>query len=481
MRGLLLTLEVRHGHSRRVAWRRSGAAIMLVGACSALALGAAVPALASGGQVGDPQPELAQFKVGASGGIGSGAVLPNGNLVLATPSTAATAITVCVLHPGGRSCASTATLHAYKTDTFDGAVEVVASGGPDVEVVAVDCCKISFTVIFDSADGGRTFSTLKEAGTIPSIGSSAYVGVSIVVGSGSLSSNGLEVQALAAHPTAPQMSAATPIPNLQGDTSLTTYHGGVLVAADNLSNTYVEYAKAGSGFNSSSSYKRVGTFGNELVTAVSGSALLTDPGGSLTGGERLRFFNGTSFGPARKVPDAKTGDDGYFAMQEVGATVHVFFIGRRNSYDVFEETTTDGVHWSRLQQFGSAIGSSSLMPVLGATGAGVLYATAGTPLLAQPILNAQGVHVAFAVARVRVGHVAVLRGTARPRLPGQTVTLEELKSGRWYGVEASKEHANGTFTFTVAGRTATYRAVVNEKPGYYQFGYSNAATLTAVR
>ncbi|HEV3212173.1 MAG TPA: hypothetical protein VGZ03_02130 [Acidimicrobiales bacterium] len=449
----------------------------------ALVGGAATPALAGGGTVGDPQPELAQFRVGSTGGNGTGAVLPNGNLVLATPSKSGTTIAVCVLHPGGRSCASTATLSANKAggqDTFYGTVEVIASGGSDVEVVALDCCNIGpdGAVIFDSTDGGLTFTGLKKAGTIASIGAATYAGGSIVVGS--FSQGGLQVQALAPDPSTPQMSFAVPIPGTDGDTSLTTYHGGVLVASDNLKNTYVEYATAGSGLNTSGSYVRVGTFGNELVTAVSGSALLTDPGGSLTGGERLRFFNGTSFGPPHKVPDAKLGDDGYFALQQVGATVHVFFLGRRNGYDVFEETTTDGVHWSALHQFGAAIGSSSLVPVLGPTGAGVLYATAGFPLLAQPILNVQGVHVALAATRVKVGHATVLRGTASPHLVSQGVTLEQLHGGRWYGVRSTKEHANGTFTFGVAGATATYRAVVNERPGYFQFGYSNAATLTAL-
>jgi len=469
---------------RPVAWRRRGAAVALVGACSALALGAAVPALAGGGQRGEPQPELAQFRVGPSGGGGSGAVVANGDLVLASPSKSATTIAVCVLRPGGRACATSATLRANKVggqDSFFGTVEVLATGGLNVSVVALDCCNIGQygAVIFDSTDGGRTFTGLKKGGSIASIGAGTFASGSLVVGS--FSQGGLQVQALAPDPSSPQLSYAVPAPGIDGDTSLTTFHGGVLVASDNLKNAYVEYAKAGSGLNTSASYKRVGTFGNELVTAVSGNALLTDPGGSITGGERLRLFNGTAFGPARRVPDTREGDDGYFAMQVVGAAVHVFFLGRRNGYDVFEETTTDGVHWSPLHQFGSAIGSTSLMPVLGASGSGVLYATAGTPLLAQPILNVQGVHVVLAPARVRIGHPSVLRGTAHPRLLGQTVTLEVLKSGAWYGVKASKERANGTFTFRVAGRTATYRAVVNEKPGYYEFGYSNAATLTAVR
>ena len=69
---------------------------------------------AKGYTVGDPQPELAPFSLGAAGGgTGSGAVLPDGTLVLASLSATGTSAVVCTLHPGGRQCASTATLGAY--------------------------------------------------------------------------------------------------------------------------------------------------------------------------------------------------------------------------------------------------------------------------------------------------------------------------------------------------------------------------------
>ena len=464
-------------------WRGRAFALGAAGLAMALVAGAATPAVAGGGTVGDPQPELTHFRVGASGGNGSGAVLPNGNLVLATPSKTATTITVCVLHPGGRSCASTATLSANKVggqDTFYGTVEVVAFGGSNVAVVALDCCNIGpdGAVIFDSADGGRTFSALKKAGTIASIGAATFAGGSVVVGS--VSQGGLQVQALAPVPSTPQMSYAVPVGGVDGNTSLATYHGGVLVASVNTKTTYVEYAKAGSGLNTTASYTRVGTFPNELVTAVSGNALLTDPGGSLTGGERLRFFNGTSFGQPIRVPDARLGDDGYFAMQETGSTAHVFFLGRRNGYDVFEENKANGHPWSPLREFGAAIASTSLMPVLGPTGAGVLYATAGSPLLAQPILNAQSVRAVFAAPRVKAGRTGVLHAYTSPSFSKPlVVTLEQLRSGRWYPVRSIRT-TTASIRFNVPGRTATYRVVVNLIPGYYEYGYSNAATLTAV-
>jgi hypothetical protein len=451
---------------------------------AAIALSAA-PAFAGGGVVGEPQPELAAFKVGASGGNGSGAALPDHDLLLATPSKDGTAIVVCLLHRGGRSCASNTTLHAYKSggnqDTFYGTAEVVPTGGQTVDVVALDCCNIgpNGAVIFRSTDGGHTWSGLIQAGDIASIGTAAFVDGTIVVGS--FQQGALQLQALAPEPSVPQASFASP-PAGTGDnaTSVTSYKGGVLVASDDLSTTFVEYAKAGSALNTAASYKRVAVFPHEQVVGVSNNALVTDPHGSLTGGDVLRFFNGTSFGPPHRVPDSAAGDDGYFSMQECGSTVHVFFLSRRTGYDAFEETSADGVHWSALQQFQTAIHSTSLMPVLDMLGTGVLDETAGQPLFAQPILNRLNVHVAFASAHVHVGGTATLNGGVDPTIPGrQLVTLQELVAGRWYPVKSTYTHPGPSFFFRVPGRTATYRVVANQEPGYLEYGYSRAVTLTA--
>ena len=47
-------------------------------------------------------------------------------------------------------------------------------------------------------------------------------------------------------------------------------------------------------------------------------------------------------------------------------------------------------------------------------------------------------------------------------------------------MKTTKEAAGG-FRFTVvASHTETYRAVVDDEPGYYQYGYSNAVTLVAL-
>ncbi len=446
----------------------------------ALLTAQAAAAIPAGGTKGDPQPELAQFKVGVKGQDGSGAVLPDGTLVLASPSQALDPVVhVCVLHPGDRKCASTATLSPQPGDGLSAIPEVLATGGSKVSVVVYDCCNSDpdNAFVYDSSNDGKTFSHFVKAGTISSVEAGTVADGQLVVATSGVGS--LNVQAFPPNPASPETSLATPNKEPDSDTSLTTYHGGVLVASDNDTNAYIEYARSGSNFNASGSYKSAGTFKNELVTAVSGNALLTDPGGSLTGGERLRFFNGTSFGKSYKVPDSTAGDDGYFAMQEVGKVVHVFFEGRRNGYDLFSETTSNGTHWSRLQQYGSAINSGWPAPVLGPSGAGLVFESSGSPLLAQPILNPQNVHVSLAHGKVKPGHSTKLTGRVSPHLKNQRVTLEDESHGRWFTVKTTRESASGTFSFTVPGKTKTYRAVAADKPGYYLYGYSRSVRLTA--
>ena len=465
------------------------AAATLLGAAAALTLASpAASGAPAGGTTGDPQPELAQFKIGSNSGMGSGTVLANGNLVLAFISTSGNKVTVCVLHPGGRSCADTVTLSPQKGDTLSGVPEVLSTGGAEVSVVVSDCCNSTpdTAFVYNSTDGGATFSAYVKAGTIgnatgASIGAGTVAEGNLVVATNETGS--LNLQAFPPNPASPVTALATPNSKEDSDTSLTTDAGGVLVASDDTTNTYVEFARSGSNFNSSSAYTAVGTFTKQTTTAVSGNALLTDPGGSLTGGERLRFFNGTSFGTQYKVPDTRQGDDGYFAMQDAGGVVHVFLIGRRDGYDLFSETTASGSHWSRLAQYGSAINSTQLAPVLGPSGAGVVLEanTGSAKVLVQPILNPQDVRIKLAKTTVKPGHSTKLIGSVTPRLKNQKVTLERLSGRRWYTVATTHESAAGAFSFTVPGMTDTYRAVVAYQPGYYLYGYSKPVTLTAKR
>lgn len=474
---------------RRLFSTRSARTALLAVAAS-IALVAGITTIGSAaGVVGDPQPELSQFSIAPTGSSGTGVVLPDGTLVLAAPVNNTT-IKVCLLHPGNRRCASTVSLKAYAGgggDSFSGAV-VVATGGTHVSVVTSDCCYLPVggqnggMVVFDSTNDGKTFGSEIPAGTLGGVGSAVYDNGQIVVGEGE---NGgyTNIQSFPVDPGTASTAIATVGSSVDAyDTSLTRYGSGVLVASDDSTTTHVEFDSTGTSFNSSSSWHAVGIFHGSDTTALSDNALLTDPGGSITGGEQLRIFTGTKFLAAHRVPDSKAGDDGYFSMQKAGGAVHVFFEGRRDGYDLISETTTNGAAWSPQHLYGSAVRESYLAPVLGPTGAGLVFESDGTPMLAQPILNAQSVHVAFASVRVKRGHVAVLRGSARPHLVHQLVTLERDVAGRWYPMKTTRESASGAFTFSFAtpARSQAYRAVVNYKPGYYEYGYSNAATLVAL-
>jgi hypothetical protein len=474
-------------HHLRVT--RARATVLTAVTATLLAVGMVMPALAAG-VVGDPQPELNQFRIAPTGSSGSGVVMPDGNLVLAAPVNDTT-IKVCMLHPGERACASSVSLKAYTGgggDSFFGPAVVVATGGTDVSVVTEDCCYLDVggisggMVVFDSTNDGRSFGAEIPAGTIQGAGSAVYDNGQIVVGAGQ-DNGGIEIQSFPVDPGSASTSMVTL--GAGGDTydiSLSRYGSGVLVASDDLKNTHAEFDSAGTNFNTSGSWHSVGTFDGSTTTTISGDALLTDRGGSITGGEQLRFFNGTSFGAARNVPDSKAGDDGYFAMQEAGGAAHVFFEGRRDGYDLIAETTINGARWSSQHLYGSAIADTGIAPVLGRTGSGLVFESDGTPMLAQPILNVQNVRLKLAAPRVKLGHSTVAHGTDDPALRGQLVTLETLRAGRWYPVKTSHVTGAGVFAFkVVASHTATYRAVVNYKPGYYEYGYSNPATLVAVR
>ena len=459
--------------ARGFAWLAASA---LLATTATMAPGTAEAAPA-GGTIGDPQPELAQFSVGGAGQNGSGIVLANGNLVLASISNSGKTINVCLLHPGGRKCASTVSLRAHPGDVFSGTPEVLSTGGTKLSVVSEDCCNISNVVTFNSTDGGRAFSGEKVAGSINAVGAGTVAGGQLVVAN-NLSSS-FNVQAFPPSPASPVTSFATPHTGLVGASSLTTYNGGVLVANDDTTNTYVEYAPPGSNFNKSSSYRHIARIHNEDTVTVSGDAVLTNPGGTLIGADELRFFNGKSLGKGHKVPVPKASDDGYWGMQEVRGTDYVFFLNRRAGYDVYEESTRNGTKWSGLRRYGSAITSAQLVPVLGSIGSGVVFEASSPKLLAQPILDPQSVRIALQHPHVPAGHSTKLTGTAFPHLNHQLVTLQKLTHKRWYAVKTTHESSAGKFAFTVPGVTQTYRVVVAYKPGYYEYGYSRSVTLNA--
>lgn len=361
------------------------------------------------------------------------------------------------------------------------------TGGSDVTVVLEDCCHIPLfsgvggAVIFDSTNDGATFSKEIPAGIILGVDAATFADGQLVVASSETTS--LNVQAFLKPPYVAISTPVNPNGRHDGDTSLTTYEGGVLVASDDASgNTLVEYAPKGRNFNLSSSYgPPVGIFNGEDLAGVSGSALLTYSA-TATPGAFLRFFDGKSYGQRHEVPAPVGGGERYWSLEDAGGLVHVFFLDRNTSSDVFSETTSNGVQWSPLAVYESAPNADGLVPVLSPSGVGLLYETevGSSPALAQPVLNYQSVVIKLARERAPAGKRTTLTGQVAPRLAGQEVILERrITVGHWSVVSAVHESARGRFSFTVPGRTDSYRAVVADKPGYLLFGYSNVVTLTA--
>jgi hypothetical protein len=372
------------------------------------------------------------------------------------------------------------TLHAHAGDTFSPTPQVLITGPADVSIVASDCCTIGpdGVVVFSSTDGGATYVGPTQAGDIGGVTTGTVAGGQLVVANNQ--SPNYQIQAFPPNPPSPAAAAATPDSHIAGDTALATDKNGVLSAQDDLTDTYVYFAAAGANFNASASYHHVATIKNQDTVAASGNAVLTAPGGSITGKDRLWFFNGKSLSGNYKVPDTRLGDDGYFAMKEVRGTVYVFFLGRRNHYDLYEERTRNGRTWTPLEHYASAIKSEDLVPVLNGIGAGLVFeAQSPKPLLAQPIMVPQHVHVKLLRTHVTAGHGTKLTGSATPRLRHQLITLEVERHGHWYRVKTTHESKTGSFSFSVPAATHTYRVVVADKPGLYQFGYSNSVTLTA--
>jgi len=365
---------------------------------------------------------------------------------------------------------------------------VVGTGGTDVAVVLDDCCHVPAVgpfggaVVFESIDDGATFSGEVPAGVIQGVNAATFADGQIVVASSNTSS--LNLQAFGPPPHVVLSAPANPNLRHDGNTSLSTYDGGLLVASDDASgNTLVEYAPKGSDFNRSSAYRSpVGIFNGEDLAGVSGNALLTYSSTS-TPGAFLRFFNGKSFGPRYKVPEPVGGTDGYWSLQEVSGVAHVFFVDRSAGSDICSEATRSGVRWSALAIYNTAATAGGLVSLLGPSGSGLVYETdvVSPPLLAQPVLAYQSVVIRLGRHRAPVGKRTYLIGQAAVHLPGQVVTLERrVSAGVWSNISVTRESSQGRFVFTVPGITDAYRVVVAYHPGYLLYGYSNVVTLTAV-
>jgi hypothetical protein len=434
------------------------------------------PMLVFASGTADPQPELAQFNVGGAGSSSSGTTMPDGTIVLGTITSGGQDVYVCVIPLGHRGCTHYIYFHKLKGEApYDfNAIQTFATHGNDAVVVVSDSSRRTQPIgEFSLTDDGRTASTnaARPVGNLSSYTYATDAHGDIVVASGSAPS--MQVQEL---------------PNTNGDfatlgtaidehTSITTYQGGVLVAYDDGTNTYVYYAKADSEFNSSSSYQPVATFDGETVSAVSDGALLTNVGG-LTGGERLRFFNGGAFGPAHHVPEPAHGDDGGFTMQQSDHQSHIFFINRRNDYDLYAEATGNGTSFGPFSILGPAAAANSFVPLLGMTGTGIVYEGDGSPLLAQPILKGQKVTITLTHLRISPGTHTTLDGSVSPSIRDDRISIERGSSGSWQHFATTQESSAGAFAVKLA-KTGRYRAVAENSPGRYRFGYSNSVTVSA--
>ena len=178
------------------------------------------------------------------------------------------------------------------------------------------------------------------------------------------SPGGTQVQAFSPTPSVPQTSYAQ-VSAYEGNTAITTYHGGVLVAEDNLTNTRVEYAARAAASTPPAPTRRSAAFNNEQVVAISGRRPAHRPGRladrrrSAPPLQRHLVRAGLPRPASRRTTTTATSP-----CSTPAAGIHVFFIARRSGYDLMSETTVNGRSWSPLQSYSTAIRSSSLSPVL---------------------------------------------------------------------------------------------------------------------
>jgi hypothetical protein len=458
---------------------------------SAATSATASPRIAAAGVKGDPQPELKPFKFSTVDSSPSSAGMePNGSIIDAydAPSGVTGEIVVCQLSRGGRSCA-----HRVSIGTPSSEDGVDTSYGPQLQVTSANhvvvlddvCCDTATdgdTLFYTSTDGGSTFGAPVRIGNVAT-GGSVLVG-SQVVFIGSDFPDGIQVESVPIAPSGPPAAVATLSPD-RGDVGIGSFHGGVLAGYDfdgTIETTYVDYAPALSDFNSTSSYHRVISLSNEQLDTISGDALLTtqtNPSLKHPAFE-LRLFNGTSFGPAHAVPDCPVGGPEWVGLtQDPGGRAHVFCERAATGYDVFDESTSDGVHWHSAN-LGNAISSYSFTAAIDANHTGLVIGPGGGQVWGFPLLGTQSVKFGLKSSKIKKGKSTVASGTGFPVGVGRVVTLQVERSGKWYSVATTKEKAGGKFSFTIKGKASgrfSYRAVVSDEGGYLEYGYSSAKTL----
>jgi hypothetical protein len=469
---------------------------------SALAAGILAAPLAGANTVGSPQPEITHFPLhyGGDTSTSGGTVLADGNTVLVSQgSLDGPTLTVCTLQPGGTSCFYKSTLSSPGGDDIDG-FAVVTTGGEDVSVLAYDegdSTGTDFPIIsYNSSNDGQTFSdpvVVSGNESMPGVDSATVVGGHVVVSAVDVHGDALDLQQVDPSGHTVATTAADLTGAATGDDQVTDYDGNLLVGAtdidDSPTTTNIYYAAASSNLDAASSYHLEGSFEKRELDSLSGNGILLGLTTSLTTIGKLVFYDGgTSFSAPHTVPDSAAGDDGYATLQQTGdesgrsdtGTFNVFFEGRRDSYDLIEESTTDGTTWTHQVKYGSAVSSNDPIPVLASTGAGVVFESDATDQRVQPIMFPVSDSIAINKTSIHSGSSATITGNVSLGVEGATVTLQkQVANGSWADKQTTNEPTAGAFSFTVSVQ-GTYRAVVDDVPGYLRYGYSNAVSLTVV-
>ncbi len=318
------------------------------------------------------------FEIGPATSAGNVAVEPNGTFVLVWDNNSS--VVVCTIAPGTRSCATKTYLHSRDGDALSDTPQVFVSSANHVTVLQTTCCDSSpdgGDLLFRSTDGGKAFSAPARVGFLDVDAAALVGGNQVVFSAGDTDPWQVESVPLSASGP-PGTTASLPGKGAFGVAD-TGYKGGALVASDYLGttySTYVEFAPPGRNFDSSSSYRQVGTFPSEELLGISGSALLTvqthRPQAVL-----LRLFNGHGFGPAHAVPHSSGGGPEVFAVcQAPDGRVYVFAErAGYKTYDLIEYSTSTGSRWSAGADLGNATQSNLLAGVVRDNGHGLVLGT----------------------------------------------------------------------------------------------------------
>jgi hypothetical protein len=465
--------------------RRYGLAASVAAAlCLFTGLSGVSLASTAGGVKGDPQPEVTPFKLGNlnASSAGSIAMAPNGSLAAAYDIPVGDGrLQVCVLNRGPRKCAIKTVVNMPAGEDTTGYPQVFVPSANHVDVLQAE--SPGDTQLFSSTNDGKSFGPGVNVGGLD-VGAAALVGSNIVFTTGD-NGGGAQIESIPVG--SPGVEPVTTVNSKTAyDVGVGDYHNGALVGSDyegpSIETTYVSYAPSGDNFNSSSSFRSVGSFGKEMLLGMSGAALLTV---QTEGKEKMlvRIFNGRGFGSPHVVPGGGGCIIGCSVTvdQDPSGAVHVFNERSASGYDLIEYTSTDGgKNWAN-QNLGNAITDGGFAAALDSRGAGLVIGT-GVPW-AYPVLAPQGVSFSVKPSSIRKGKSATGSGRISPHAAGRKVILQVEGSGsRWFNVTGATTttKSGGYFSFKIKGKSAgsaRYRAVASDLAGYLLYGYSNGQSL----